>query len=72
MAKHYHRIGIFIRAGQRQRRTDLLTASRLDFGLTLLPLLGRQNVARMLAHQNVPIGLVMRVLASQSRREISD
>jgi hypothetical protein len=58
--------------GQKTPRTDLLTASRLDFGLTLLPVVGRPAVARMLAHYNFPIGLVVRVLASPNRREISD
>jgi hypothetical protein len=50
----------------------LLTASRLDFGLTLLPVVGRPAVARMLAHYNFPIGLVVRVLASPNRRQIAD
>lgn len=51
-------------------RTDLLTASRLDFCLTLLPHMGRQAVARMLADHDVPIGVVVRVLASPNRRAI--
>jgi hypothetical protein len=55
-----------------QRRNDLLTASRIDFGLTLLPVVGRQNVARMLAHHKVPVGLVLRVLASPNRRAIAE
>jgi hypothetical protein len=38
----------------------------------LLPVVGRPAVARMLAHYNFPIGLVVRVLASPNRREISD
>jgi hypothetical protein len=70
MAKTYEGIRKLIKAGQMQRRTDLLTASRLDFGLTLLPVIGRQNVARILARHNVPVRLVLRVLASPSRRTV--
>jgi hypothetical protein len=72
MAHRYEGIRKFIRVGQLQPRTDLLTASRLDFGLVLLPVLGAQKVARILARHNVPVQLVLRVLASPNRRAISD
>lgn len=72
MGNRFLGISSLTRHGQLQRRSDLLTASRIDFGLTLLPVVGRQNVARMLAHHNVPVTLVLRVLASPSRRPIAD
>jgi hypothetical protein len=72
MTTKYQGFRKLMRAGQMKARTDLLTASRLDFGLTLMPVIGRQKVARILARQNVPVSLVLRVLASPSRRTISD
>jgi hypothetical protein len=72
MANTYQGLRKLISGSQLRPRTDLLTASRLDFGLTLLPVIGRQNVARILARQNIPVRLVLRVLASPSRRKIAD
>jgi hypothetical protein len=72
MANRYEGIRKLMRAGQMTPRTDLLTASRLDFGLVLLPVLGAQKVARILARHNVPVCLVLRVLASPNRRDIAD
>jgi hypothetical protein len=72
MANTFVGIRKLIKSEKLQPRTDLLTASRLDFGLTLLPVIGRQNAARILARHNIPVRLVLRVLASPSRRTIAD
>lgn len=49
-------------------RVDLLTASRIDLALILLPLIGRLEVARMLARGGVPVGLAVRVMTTHARR----
>jgi hypothetical protein len=49
-------------------RTDLVTASRIDLALSLLPLIGQLEVARMMARNGVPMAIARRVLAFPMRR----
>jgi hypothetical protein len=49
-------------------RTDLLTASRIDLALILLPMVGRRAAARMLVASDVPARLAVRVLAWPDKR----
>ncbi|MFK3738015.1 hypothetical protein [Massilia sp. TN1-12] len=49
-------------------RTDLLTASRVDLTLILLPLIGRWETAWALAANDVPLEVAARVLAEPWRR----
>jgi hypothetical protein len=43
-------------------RSDLLTASKIDLALILLPLVGSREAARMLADAAVPLNIAARVL----------
>lgn len=52
-------------------RTDLVTAIRIDLALILLPLVGRQDAARMLAHHHVPLEIALRVLIAPQHRNIT-
>jgi hypothetical protein len=49
-------------------RADLLTASRIDLALILLPLIGRPAAAGMMARSQVPVRLSLRVLATPGQR----
>lgn len=51
-----------------ENRRDLLTASRVDLTLILLPLIGRWETAWALAANGVPIDVAARVLAEPWRR----
>jgi hypothetical protein len=51
-----------------QSRTDAITASRVDLALILMPLIGIQAAARMLAHVGIPDSLALRVLIRPTRR----
>jgi hypothetical protein len=53
-------------------RTDQLPACRIDLALILLPLVGRQDAARMLAHHDVPLTIAKRVLIEPSRRRAEE
>jgi hypothetical protein len=44
-------------------RTDLITASRVDLTLILLPLIGRWEAAWTLAANDVPLEVAARVMA---------
>jgi hypothetical protein len=57
-------------SNQMTPRTDRLTATRIDLALTLLPLVGRKDAARMLAHHQVPLTIALRVLTAPRRRAI--
>jgi hypothetical protein len=54
-------------------RKDLVTASRIDLALILMPTIGVQEAARMLARSGVPISLSARVLSQppSKRRHLS-
>ena len=49
-------------------RKDLLTASRIDLALILMPSIGFQEAARMLARSGVAISLAARVLIQPPSR----
>jgi hypothetical protein len=53
-------------------RTDLITASRVDLTLILLPAIGWLEVAWTLAANDVPLEVAARVLALPLERRASD
>jgi len=54
--------------GAMTERTDLITASRVDLTLILLPLIGRWEAAWTLAANDVPLEVAARVLALPGAR----
>lgn len=50
------------------RRTDLITASRVDLTLMLIPLISRWEAAWTLAANDVPLEVAARVLALPRER----
>jgi hypothetical protein len=53
-------------------RTDLVTASRAELAVILLPLVGTQQAARMLARNLVPVGVAVQVLVDPARRRAAE
>lgn len=50
-------------AGEMKPRTDLITASRVDLALILLPIMTWWEASEMLAESQVPVEVAARVLA---------
>ena len=53
-------------------RTDILTASKVDLTLTLLPIIGWLDASCMLATSHVPLEVAARVLALPDARRAID
>ena len=53
-------------------RTDIITASRVDLTLILLPVIGWLEAASTLAANDVPLEVAARVLALPLERRASD
>lgn len=49
-------------------RTDILTASRVDLTLILLPMIGAEEAEHMLADSSVPRAVIERVLTRPAER----
>lgn len=49
-------------------RTDLMTASRVDVALILLPMIGAEEAERMLIDSSVPRAVIERVLTRPVER----